>query len=148
MPAIPRRIQSSLAALIALSGLTGCVHDSASYAMDEARDRVITLQRSQTWFWDKRAQVAVQVLGKPACIGGGEIDAVPLDAEMELFRPPEIYAEPLHILRVENDYWAISTQSCRIQKFAEPPEDLGVRVGVFRQEQGALRFEPEGGEGG
>jgi len=64
---------------------------------------------------------------------------------MELFRPPDVYVEPLHILHVENDYWAISTASCRIQKFAETPEDLGVRVGVFRPEQGVLRFEPEGG---
>lgn len=148
MSILPRKLLPILMAALALAGLSGCVHDSASYAIDEARDQVITLQRTQTWFWDPHVKVAVQVLGKPHCIGGGEIEKVPLTAEMVLYRPPAVYAEPLHILHFEDEYWAISTQSCRIQRFAEPPQELGARVGVFRPEKGTLRFEAEDGAGG
>ena len=136
---MPRAWSKRLCALLAPLALAGCVHDTASYLID-VDDHAITLARQQAWFWQDTLSIDVTALRKPHCQGGGRIEAVPIDSEAILYRAPDEYAEPLFILRLGERYFAISTESCRMQVFAQAPETPGEELGRFDTRDGAFRF--------
>lgn len=131
----------SSAVLLALPLLTGCIQDTASYEVNGDRKHAITLMRSQPWFWDNRLTLSITVSRSPECIGGGEVKGVARDAELAFYLAPDEYPERMFILNVEDDAYAVSTFSCRVQKFETKPANLGEKLGTFRETDGAFRFE-------
>ncbi len=128
------------ALIIVIAALAGCVQDTASYMIDDNRNHAITLSRAQQWFWDDRVSVAVIAARQPDCFGGLDIKQVPRSAELVLYRAPEDYPEPIFIMEVKGQHYAISTLSCKVQKFATAPDDKGAKIGVFKDTDGRLRF--------
>ncbi len=125
--------------------LAGCVNDTASYLIDGSKEHTIMLRRVQDWFWQDTVELTIVASRMPECHGGIDIEDVPRSARLELYQAPPEYAEPIYILKIEDRHYAISTQSCRVQSFGEPPLDLGALVGVFKEEDGKFRFEPKTG---
>lgn len=131
---------------LALAGallLTGCVHDTASFMVNGDKNHNLTLIRDQDLFWKKTVNISVVPVRMPECQGSLRVRDVPRTAVLELYWNQGDYPEPLFILKVENDYYAASTLSCRVQKFEQAPEAPGFRVGVFRETGGKLGFEPD-----
>jgi hypothetical protein len=131
----------TLLMIAALPVLAGCVQDSASYMIDGDRNHAVTVMRNQKWFWNSAVDVTVVAARQPDCLGGLDIKGVARDAKLVLHRGPEdYYPEPIFILTVENANYAVSTQSCRVQKFAEPPADPGPVIGHYQEEGGKLVY--------
>lgn len=132
----------TLLASAALFTLAGCVNDTASFVIDGNRDHAITLTRSQKWFWEDKMVVAIVAARRPDCMGGAEIQDVPGNQPMALHQAPDVYPEPIYILDAAGSHYAISTVSCRVQKFATAPGDLGPVIGNFEAADGAFQFVP------
>jgi hypothetical protein len=120
--------------------LAGCVNDSASYLIGEDRKHAVTLIRAQPWFWDDRVTVSLVAARQPDCYGGLDVEDVPRSARMGLYLAPDEYPERIFILAIEGADYAISTRSCRVQKFPQPVGERGELLGNFMEEGGALRF--------
>lgn len=127
--------------------LAGCVQDTASYMIDGDRNHAITVARAQKWFWSGAVDVSVIAARQPECLGGLDIKDVTRDTPLVLHRPPEDYAEPIFILEVKGEHYAVSTQSCRVQKFPAKPDDAGPEVGRYLEQDGKLRFVAAGTPG-
>lgn len=119
--------------------LSGCFQDTASYSLG-ARDHAITLVRNQTWPWQSTVDVSVIAVRMPECNGGGNIEDIPEEAEYALYRAPDEYPEPIFLLKTDGRVFAVSTQSCRLQEFDEAPDNLGEKLGVFREQDGKFQF--------
>lgn len=130
----------SLLSLLVPLALAGCANDSASYVIDGNRDHAITLTRSQKWFWEDKFIVQVLAARRPDCMGGLEIQDVPGSKPIVLHQAPDEYPEPIYIMEAGGSDYAISTESCRVQKFATPPSDLGPVIGSFETVDGAFQF--------
>ncbi len=126
---------------VALLSLTGCVQDSASYIFPE-KDHAITLVRNQTLFWKDTVDVEVIAIRLPACNEGIKVVDVPQAGKISLFKAPDEYPEPIFILQTGKRLYAVSTQSCRVQKFEEAPADLGEKLGQFYEKDGKFQFVP------
>lgn len=124
----------------ALPALAGCVQDTASYMVDDNRNHAITVARAQKWAWSSGVDVSVIAARQPDCLGGLDVKDVPRGAELVLHRAPEEYAEPIFMLAIEGSYYAVSTQSCRVQKFAQVPADPGPEIGRYKEVDGKLQF--------
>lgn len=134
----------TLLGLIALPLLlAGCVDDSASYLTDAERSHGITLKRLQEWFWQDTVRLTILVSRLPECSGGIEVKGVRRSAQPELYEAPPGYAEPIHILKIDERHYAIGMQSCRVQPFEEAPAELGTRLGVFEEKEGKFAFHPD-----
>jgi len=133
------RISLRLVPVVAVLSLTGCLQDSASYAFPE-KDHAITLVRNQTWFWEDTVDVEVIAIRLPDCNDGIKVEGVPQDGKITLYQAPAEYPEPIFILQTEKRYFAISTQSCRVQKFEQAPADLGEKLGQFYEKDGKFQF--------
>ncbi|NCS65140.1 MAG: hypothetical protein COS39_06520 [Hydrogenophilales bacterium CG03_land_8_20_14_0_80_62_28] len=129
-------------AIISLVPLTlsGCVNDTASYMIDGDRNHAITLTRSQKWFWSDQVFVSVLAARQPECMGGLEIPEAPGGEAIALHQAPEEYPEPIYILDVAGNHYAISTDSCRVQKFVTAPADLGPVIGSFKTVNGKFQY--------
>jgi hypothetical protein len=125
-----------------LPALAGCINDSTSYMIGGDRHHAITLTRTQKWFWQDKVIVAILATRQPDCMGGLEIQDVPSDQPMLLHQAPDVYPEPIYILDAAGSHYAISTVSCRVQKFDEAPSDLGPVIGSFKTVDGAFRYVP------
>lgn len=119
--------------------LTGCLQDTASYQFPE-KDHAISLVRNQPWFWIDTVDLEVIAIRLPDCNDGITVKDVPRDASLPLFQAPDEYPEPVFILRSGKRHYAISTQSCRIQKFETAPADLGEKLGQFQEKDGKFQF--------
>lgn len=119
--------------------LAGCFQDTASHILGP-RDHAITVVRSQTWPWQSTVEASIIVVRMPECQGGGPIQEVPEDADYELYRAPQGYAEPMFMLKVDQRVFAVSTQSCRVQEFHQHPDELGERLGAFKVKDGKFQF--------
>lgn len=120
--------------------LTGCVQDTASYMIDGDRNHSIVVMRSQNLPWSSEVAVAVTAARQPDCLGGLDIKGATRDTELVLHKAPEEYAEPIFILAVGQDSYAVSTQSCRVQKFKVRPADLGPEIGRFKEADGRFQY--------
>lgn len=125
--------------LLAVLSLTGCLQDTASYQFPE-KEHAITLIRNQPWFWIDSVDLEVIAIRLPDCNDGISVDAVPRDASLPLFQAPDEYPEPIFILQAGQRHYAISTQSCRVQKFDTAPADLGEKLGQFQEKGGKFQF--------
>jgi hypothetical protein len=124
-------LRAGLLATLALS-LSGCVYDRAMYVI-EGRDHYVGVSRDQNWFWEDRVNIDLIASRMPDCLESLRIEGVPRSAVIELYYPPQEYVEPIHIAEVNKAYYAISTASCRVQRFAGKPGDLGKHVGSFKE---------------
>lgn len=122
--------------------LAGCINDTTSYMIDGDRNHAITLTRNQKWFWEDKAIVAVIAARQPDCMGGLEIQDVPIDQPMALHQAPDEYEEPIYILDAGDGHYAISTVSCKVQKFETAPTDLGPVIGNFETVDGHFQYKP------
>ena len=133
------RLTLRLLPFIGVLSLTGCLQDSASYAFPE-KEHAITLVRNQPWFWMDTADIEVIAIRLPECNDGITLDAVPRDAKLALYQAPDEYPEPIFILKTGKRHLAISTQSCRVQKFEEAPAELGEKLGELVEMEGVFKF--------
>lgn len=138
LPAAARRATLAMLPLL----LAGCVNDTASYLIDGSREHTIMLHRVQDWFWQDTVALTVAASRMPDCRGGIEIKDVPRSARIELYQAPPEYAEPIYILKIDDQHWAVSTLSCRVQAFEQAPANLGLRLGVFEEQDGKFAFHP------
>jgi hypothetical protein len=129
----------SLLPFVAVLSLTGCVQDTASYIFPE-KDHAITLVRNQTWFWKDTVNIDVIALRLPVCDGAMHVEEVPRSGKFAFYKAPDEYPEPIFILKIGKQLYAISTQSCQVQKFKEAPADLGEKLGVFSEKDGNFQF--------
>ncbi len=127
--------------LLAVLPLAGCIQDSASYSFPE-KNHAITLVRNQDWFWQNTVQIRAIAIRLPDCNGGLDIEKVPVDARVELYQAPDVYPEPLFLLKIGKRVYAVSTQSCRVQRFDAAPPDLGKKMGNFRVKDDSFQFVP------
>jgi hypothetical protein len=127
---------------LAVLSLTGCLQDSASYIFPE-KDHAITLTRNQTWFWKDTVDMEVIALRLPVCDGAMHIEEVPRNGKFTFYKAPDEYPEPIFILQISKQLYAISTQSCQVQKFKEAPADLGEKLGQFYETDGKFQFVPD-----
>lgn len=125
--------------LLAVVSLTGCLQDSASYQFPE-KDHAITLMRNQPWFWLDSLALEVIAIRLPECHDGIRVEDVPRDGTLPLYQAPDEYPEPIFILRTGERYYAISTQSCRVQKFEAAPANPGEKIGQFQEKDGKFQF--------
>jgi hypothetical protein len=128
----------------ALPLLAGCVQDTASYQIDGDRNHSIIVMRSQKWFWGSEVDVAVTAARQPECLGGLDVKGASRETELVLHRAPDDYPEPIYILEVAGVYYAVSTQSCRVQQFKETPADPGPVIGRYKEAEGTFQYLPEG----
>jgi hypothetical protein len=140
---MPNRLH--LLPLLILPLLAACHQDAASYLLPE-KHHAITVMRNQQWFWQDEMVVNVVVSRLPECEGSGKIERVAVDDKFFLYQAPPEYAEPIYILRTgkkgSKRAYAISTQSCRFETFKDMPDDVGVRLGVFKEVEGVFQFVP------
>lgn len=127
--------------------LAGCVQDSASYMIDGDSDHAIIVMRVQNWFWSSAVNVTVVAARQPDCLGGLDIKGVTRDTPLVLHQAPDEYAEPIYILEIKGEHYAVSTYSCRVQKFPAKPDDAGPEVGRYQEQDGKLRFVAAGKPG-
>ncbi|MCX7673224.1 MAG: hypothetical protein N2Z63_06455 [Thiobacillaceae bacterium] len=142
---VSKPLRASRAALpIALAALltTGCVNDTASYLIEGSREHTIMLHRVQNWIWQDNLTLTVVARRMPDCQGGLDIKGVPRRVRPELYAAPPEYAEPIYILKLGKRHYAVSTLSCRVQAFKEPPAELGHKLGVFAEKNGRFAFHP------
>jgi hypothetical protein len=130
----------TLIAAAVMPVLAGCVQDTASYVIGGERNHAITVARAQKWFWSDAVDVSIIAAHQPECLGGIDVRDVPRMTELVLHQAPDEYAEPIYILTVEGDHYAVSTVSCRVQKFPQAPAETGPVLGRFAEEDGRLRF--------
>jgi hypothetical protein len=131
--------------LVTVILLTGCVKDSASYVYPEP-DHAVTLMRNQNFFWLNKLQLDVVAVRLPDCNSGIRVKDVPRFNKLSLYQAPDIYPEPILILNTGKRYFAISTQSCQVQKFDEAPAELGEMLGQFYEKDGIFQFVAGKGE--
>ena len=126
-----RTIRIGLAAVL-VGSLTGCLFDGALYEID-GRNHGIGVSREQNWFWKSTVNLYLIANRSPECVESLRIEAVPRAASVELYLPPQEYAEPIYIAEVNRGYYAVSTASCRLQPFVSRPDSLGKHLGSFKE---------------
>lgn len=136
-----RTTPRALLAAFPLALLAGCMSDSASYLIDGDNKHTITVLRNQDYFWKKTVDVSIVPTRLPECQESMKVRNVPRDTEMRLYWSPEEYAEPIYILDIAGDFYALGTRACKTQRFDAKPADPGAPLGVFKETAGRLVFE-------
>jgi hypothetical protein len=120
--------------------LAGCISDTASYMIEGDRNHAIIVTRSQNWFWEDTVSLTVLATRQPDCMGGLEIHNVPSRDPIILHQAPDEYPEQIYIMDAGGKHYAISNQSCRVQKFETTPADMGPTIGSFRTVDGKFQY--------
>jgi hypothetical protein len=139
--ALPTRVTRLALCAVLLAPLVGCMSDSASYQIDGDNKHTIIILRNQDYFWKDTADLTIMATRLPDCQGSQRVNDIPRKAEVAVYWSPEEYAEPIHILAINGNFYAVSTQTCRVQPFKEQPATPGTQVGVFKERDGRLTFE-------
>jgi hypothetical protein len=125
-PAMTTRPLMILTALLTPLLLTGCVNESASYAID-GKDHTLTVIVTQDYFWNKQAGVRLVASRLPECQRQFDLGKVPMaDLNVELFST----GEDTFLLRAGDEMWQVETQGCT----QLPPPSANVQaqpIGVF-----------------
>lgn len=127
--------------LLAALLLTGCMSDSASFLIGGDKNHTITVLRNQDWFWKDTANLHIVPTRLPECQESILVKDVPRAAPLNLYLGPDEYAEAIYILAIKDAYYALSTQTCKSQRFEEKPANPGTLIGVFKETDGRLGFE-------
>lgn len=128
----------ALVVLLSLPILAACVDDAASYQI-AGPDHALTLIREQRWFWDKQAALSVTAARLPECQRRHPLQPANLDGfKLEVWQT----GSNTFVLKQGKRLYLLETQTCEgfRQLDEEPPGGLGVNAGVFREEDGKLRF--------
>jgi hypothetical protein len=119
-------MRNTLVILIPLL-LAGCIKQSASYYVSDARDHAITVRAEQEYFWDDNITLTVVSSHFPECQRAMPMTKAPKgDLAVELFSK----GEGVFTLRAGSEIVQIDTQNCT--QLPDPaPNALGEGVGVF-----------------
>jgi hypothetical protein len=108
--------------------LAGCVKQSASYYVSDARDHAITVRAEQEYFWDQNITLTVVASRYPDCQRALKLQKVPApDVVVELFSS----GENVFTIRSGDELKQFEMQGC--SELPTPaPNAIGAAVGVFR----------------
>jgi hypothetical protein len=117
--------------------LTACVDDTASYYPDSGNpEHVLTVHRSQKYFWSSTSTVELIMQHLPQCLRRIELQEMPADdVEIELLSG----GDNVWTLRAGSETWQVETQSCT--QYPDVKGDGGELIGVFRVDGEKLVFE-------
>lgn len=127
-------------AICVLGLLAGCENNATSYMVGGDRDHALTLVREQNMFWSNEVKQEFVIARFPECqrrypIAPGKTDAL----KIELYAG----AKPmLFIAHQGNDWYALSTEVCQLQKFPSQPAAPGKLLGSYEQQNGKVIFKP------
>lgn len=112
--------------------LAGCVKQSASYYVSDARDHAITVRAEQEYFWDKNITLSLVISRFPDCQRAIPMQKVLMDdVAVEVFAT----ADNVFSIRSGSEVLQVELQNCT--QLAEPAQEaMGEAVGVFRVGQG------------
>lgn len=118
--------------------LAGCIQQSASYYVSDARDHAITVLAKQEYFWDDAIVLSLVAARHPDCQRAFRLAKVPKgDVAVELFSN----GESVFTVRSGTQVVQVDMQSCT--QLPEPTQNaLGEAVGVFRVGDTKMGFEP------
>lgn len=130
----------SLVLMLSLVCLAACENQAASHMIGGNKDHSISLVREQRWFWAQTVEQKLVVSRFPECQRRVEIDPGKVGAaNLELFE----VGDRLYAARQGKDWYAVGTEQCQVQKFAEPPANIpGTLAGTFKTRDGVLAFVP------
>ncbi|MDB5801876.1 MAG: hypothetical protein JWL63_2815 [Rhodocyclales bacterium] len=122
--------------------LTGCENSGASFLIDNDKNHSISLLREQRWFWSGEVEQKLVAARFPSCQRRVEVDPdTTAFTEMKLYQ----HDDRVFVTQQGSWWWAVSTDSCVVQKFATPPKDPGELVGTFKRKDGNVVFVPVAG---
>lgn len=112
--------------------LAGCIKQSSSYYLSDARDHAISVRAEQEYLWDKHITLTVIANRLPDCQRAFPLAKVTRDdVAVELFSP----RENVFTIRSGDELVQFEMQDCTV--LATPaPNALGGAVGVFRLGEG------------
>lgn len=119
--------------------LAGCIKQSASYYLSDARDHAISVRAEQEYLWDKHITLTVIANRLPDCQRAMPLDKVMRDdVAVELFS----LGDNVYTIRSGDQLVQFEMQGCTV--LATPaPNALGQAVGVFRIGDGQkMAYEP------
>jgi hypothetical protein len=123
--------------LLLLPLLAACVHDGASY-MVEDRNYSLSLIRDQRWFWDNKIDLLLVVTRLPACQRRHPIQAGTAASRVELFD----MGGGTYALRIGKQMYVTEMRTCEgfAPLDAEPEGGLGTPLGAFLEKNGTFTF--------
>jgi hypothetical protein len=112
--------------------LAGCVKQSGSYYVSDARDHAITVRAEQEYVWDQNITLSLVVSHFPGCQRAMTLQKVPkADLVVELFSS----GDNVYTVRSGDELKQFETDNCT--ELATPaPNAIGEAVGVFRLVEG------------
>jgi hypothetical protein len=121
--------------------LTGCVNESASYAIGD-KDHALTVLVTQDYFWSKEAGVRLVASRLPDCQRQFDLGKTRLaDLNIELFST----GENIFLLRSGEEMWQVETGGCT--QLGAPSGNVEAQpIGVFHLD-GAKKLVFERAEG-
>ena len=122
--------------------LTGCIKQSASYYVSDARNHAISVRAEQEYVWSKHITLSIIAANLPACQRAIALDKVHADdIAVELFAS----SDTLFAIRSGEQMVQFDMETCT-ELPTPAPTALGNAVGVFRLGDGAkMQFEPAAG---
>lgn len=118
--------------------LTGCIKQSASYYVSDARDHAITVRAEQEYFWDDAITLTLVAAHFPECQRAMPMEKVPkADVAVELFDSGE------GVFTVRSGAQVFQVDSLTCTQLPEPPAaGYGEPVGVFMLGEKKMEFAP------
>lgn len=117
--------------------LAGCIKQSASYYVSDARDHAITVRAEQEYFWDESITLTMVASHFPDCQRAIPLLKVPRDeVGVELFDA----GGGVFTVRSGAEVMQVDAMSCT--RLPEPAADaFGAPVGIFRLGEEKMQFE-------
>lgn len=108
--------------------LAGCIKQSASYYVSDARDHAITVRAEQEYFWDQNITLTVVASRAPDCVRAFKLNKVSApEVVVELFTT----GDNVFTVRSGDELKQFEMLGCVV--LATPaPNAIGAPVGVFR----------------
>ncbi len=112
--------------------LCGCIKQSASYYVSDARDHAITVRAEQEYVWDQQITLSVVAARFPDCQRALTLQKVAKpDVVVELFTS----GENVFTVRSGDELRQFEMQDC-VELATPAPNAIGEAVGVFRLGEG------------
>lgn len=121
--------------------LAGCIKQSASFYVSDARDHAITVRAEQEYFWDKAITLTLVASRFPDCQRAIPMQQVPQDeVAVELFDAGN------GVFTVRSGTQVMQVDSVTCTQLPEPAADgYGEPVGVFRLGEEKMQFDRAAG---
>ncbi len=112
--------------------LAGCIKQSASYYVSDARDHAITVRAEQEYFWDQKISLTVVTSRYPDCQRAIKLQKVlKPEVVVELFTT----GDNVFTIRSGDELKQFEMQGCT-ELPTPAPNAIGEAVGVFRVGKG------------